>query len=343
MQLVTEHVSPVDLSGYAREALADFEENAFTLSRWLPSDIVDDLFFKFEKGGGGLVEAAVFRSYDAESDIGYRSGATRASGMLPPISRKIPVGEYEQLKERNLDDGESTRDKIENLAEKLTREIAARVELARGDAIFNGAVTIDENGVSASVDFGRDPDHSVTLDGVTDLLWDDTEWSTPFDNLTEWVEVYEATTGERPAFVLMPERILRLLQRNAQLCRMSTTDAVPPVMLTVEALNALLNDHDLPQVVTNDSRVVFKGITTRITPADKVALLPAPGDSLGKTLWGTPVEANDPGYGFTSADRAGILAGNFRSEDPQTLWTRATAIALPVMAAPDRSFVAKVV
>ncbi|MEU3240082.1 major capsid protein [Streptomyces anthocyanicus] len=343
MQLITDYVPPVDLSGYAREALADFEENAFTLSQWLPSEAIDRLDFEFNKGGGGLVEAAVFRSYDAESDIGHRAGATRATGMLPPISRKIPVGEYEQLKEMNLSDREGVRDTIEKLAEKLTREIAARIEIARGDAIFNGAVTIDENGVSASVDFGRDPDHTVTLDGVTDALWDDTETSKPFDNFTEWVEVYEATTGERPAFALMPERILRLLQRNAQLCRMASTDAVPPVMLTVEELNALLADHELPQVVTNDSRVVFKGVTTRVTPADKVALLPAPGDSLGKTLWGTPVEANDSAYGFTSADRAGILAGNFRSEDPQTLWTRTVAIALPVVAAPDRSFVAKVV
>ena len=95
MQLVTEYATPSQLSGYARAALADYEENTFTLSQWLPSDTVDDLFFLFEKGGGGLVEAANFRAYDAESDIGHRAGAVRVSGMLPPISRKIPVSEYE--------------------------------------------------------------------------------------------------------------------------------------------------------------------------------------------------------------------------------------------------------
>ncbi|MER7482804.1 major capsid protein [Streptomyces sp. NPDC126510] len=343
MQLVTEYATPAHLSGYARAALAEFEENTFTLSQWLPSDTVDDLFYRFEQGGGGLVEAAVFRAYDAESDIGHRAGATRVSGMLPPISRKIPVGEYEQLKERNLTDTEGVRDTIEGLSEKLTREIAARVELARGDAIFNASVTIAENGVSASVDYGRDPAHSVELDGVTDALWDDTETSKPFDNLTEWVEVYNDTTGETPEFVLMPERVLRLLQRNVQLCRLSTTDPVPPVMLSRDELNALLRAYELPQIVTNDARVSFKGVTTRVTPADKVALLPAKGGALGLTLWGTPVEATDPSYALASADRAGVLVGSFRSEDPQTLWTRATSIVLPVVAAPDRTFVAKVV
>jgi hypothetical protein len=248
--------------------------------------------------------------------------------------------EYEQLKERAAElSREDEEDKIFNDAEKLTREIAARVELARGDALFNGSVTIAENGVSAGVDYGRDPSHSVTA-GV---LWDDTETSTPFDDLTEWVETYNATTGETPEFALMPERIIRLMRSNAQLCRMSTTEAVPPVMLTEEELNALLKEHDLPQVIAYDARVSFQGVATRITPADKVCLLPAMGDALGKTLWGTPVEATSMSLGLGPSDRAGVLVANYRSEDPQTVWTRATAIVLPVVAAPDRTFVAKVV
>lgn len=341
MQLVTEYATPAELTGYARAALADFEANTFNLSQWLPSETIDDLVYQFEKGGGGLTEAASFRAYDASSDIGVRGGATRVSGMLPPISRKIPVGEYEQLKQRNAEVDEE--EKIFDDAGRLTREIAARVELARGEAIFNAGVTIAENGVSASVDYGRDPAHSVTLDGVVNALWDDTETSTPFDDLTEWVETYTDTTGELPAYALMPERIARYLRHNAQLCRMSTTDPVPPAVLTLDALNTLLKEHELPQIVTNDARVSFQGATTRITPADKVALLPAKGDALGKTLWGTPVEARGADMALPTADQPGVLVANYRSEDPQTLWTKVTSIVLPVVAAPDRTFVAKVV
>ncbi|MFJ8599970.1 major capsid protein [Streptomyces shenzhenensis] len=267
MQLVTEHTNPAELSGYARAALADYEANVLSLSQWLPSDTVDDLVYQFEKGGGGLVEAAVYRAYDAQSDIGSRAGAVRASGMLPPISRKILVSEYEQIKERNVDlTADEKNDKIFDDAGKLTREIAARVELARGGALFNGSVTIAENGVSASVDYGRDPAHSV----VAEVLWDDTETSTPFDDFMEWVETYNATTGELPEYALMPERIVRYLRSNAQLCRMSSTAPVAPPILTLEELNAFLRSHELPQVITNDARVSFKGATTRITPADKV-------------------------------------------------------------------------
>jgi hypothetical protein len=37
-----------------------------------------------------------------------------------------------------------------------------------------------------------------------------------------------------------------------------------------------------------------------------------------------------------------VAVGGYKSEDPQTVWTRATAIALPVVAAPDLTFVADV-
>jgi hypothetical protein len=37
-----------------------------------------------------------------------------------------------------------------------------------------------------------------------------------------------------------------------------------------------------------------------------------------------------------------VAVGGYKTEDPQTVWTRATAIALPVMAAPDLTFVADV-
>jgi hypothetical protein len=336
MQLVTEFSNPAELSGYARTALADYEVNRFTLSRWLPSETIDDLVYRFNKGGGGLVEAAQFRAYDASSDSGVREGATRVTGELPPISRKIPVGEYERIQERNAEVPES--EKVFADAENLTNAIAARVELARGDALFNASVTIAENGVSASVDFGRNPAHSA----VPEIMWTDTEESLPFDDLTAWVETYNETTGEVPAYALMAEQMIRYLRSNAQLCRMSTTEAVPPVMLSTAALNALLKAHDLPQVAAYDARVVHQGVAKRITPADKICLLPEPGSSVGLTLWGTPVEAQGVEMAIPSGDQPGILLAQYRSEDPQTLWTRATAIVLPVVAAPDRTFVAQV-
>ncbi|MCQ6554798.1 major capsid protein [Streptomyces sp. C10-9-1] len=339
MQLIEEYATPAELTGYAREALRDREENTFSLNRWLPNNTVNDLSYRFTRGGGGLVEAAVFRAYDAESDIGARPGGARVSGELPPISRKIPVGEYEQIRMRNVDSqSEEIRDAMEADSVRLVAAIAARIELARGDALFNGSVTIAENRVQAEVDFGRAAGHSVTAATV----WSDTENAAAYDHFQAWLDVYNTTNGDLPAYTLMSRKIYNFLRRNKQIRELAFSGgASAPTVLTRDALNTVLGDFDIPPVVIYDAKVNVDGVATRVTPEDKILFLPAEGDAAGRTLWGVPVEANDPRYGL-QGDAAGVAVGAYKSEDPQTVWTRATAIALPVVAAPDLTFVADV-
>jgi hypothetical protein len=338
MQLITEYATPAELTGYAREALRDREENTFSLNRWLPNDTINDLVYRFSRGGGGLVEAAVYRAFDAESDIGARSGAARVTGELPPISRKYPLGEYDQIKMRNVDSQKAEiRDAMEADSVKGVTAIAARVEVARGDAIFNGGVTINENRVSAGVDFGRKASHAVTAA----TLWSD-ENALILDEAQAWLDVYNDTNGELPEFTLMSRKIYRAMLRNKQLRELAYRGSLSaPGVLRREDLNAVLADYDIPPVQIYDAKVSVDGVATRVTPEDKIAFLPAQGDALGKTLWGVPVEANDPRYGL-QGDAAGVAVGAYKSEDPQTVWTRATAIALPVLGNPDLTFVADV-
>ncbi|MGW0468345.1 major capsid protein [Streptomyces sp. NPDC003027] len=339
MQLITEYATPAELTGYARAAEADRDENEFSLSRWLPNDTINDLTYRFTKGGGGLTEAAVFRAYDAESDIGARPGGARVSGELPPISRKMPVGEYERIVRRNVDSQkEEIRDAMLADSIRLTRMIAARIELARGEALFNASVNLNENNVQAGVDFGRKSAHSVTAG----TLWSSTETATVYTDLQAWLDVYTDTNGTLPSYTLMSRKIYNFLRRNKQLRELAFSGAsTSPTVLTRDALNAVLGDFDIPPVVIYDAKVSVAGVATRVTPEDKILFLPEQGDAAGKTLWGVPVEADDPRYGL-AGDEAGIAVGAYKSEDPQTVWTRATAIALPVVAAPDLTFVADV-
>jgi hypothetical protein len=339
MQLIAEYATPAELTGYAREALRDREENQFGLNRWLPNDTINDLSYRFTRGGGGLVDAAVFRAYDAESDIGTRPGGARVSGELPPISRKIPVGEYEQIRMRNVDtQNAEIRDAMEADSVRLVNAIAARIELARGDALFNGAVTINENRVQASVDFGRSVSHSVTAA----IAWNNTETALAYDYFQTWLDVYNETNGSLPEYTLMSRKAYNFLRRNKQIRELAYRGAsTAPTVLTKDDLNNILGDFDIPPVVIYDAKVNVDGVATRVTPEDKILFLPAQGDAAGKTLWGVPVEANDPRYGL-QGDGAGVAVGAYKSEDPQTVWTRATAIALPVVAAPDLTFVADV-
>ncbi|WP_425837316.1 major capsid protein [Streptomyces fractus] len=338
MQLITEYATPAELTGYAREALRFREENTLNLNRWLPNETINDLTFRFNRGGGGLTEAANFRAFDAESDIATRSGGARVSGELPPISRKMPVGEYEQIRMRNVDtQNAEIREAMESDSVKLVSAIAARLELARGEALFNGSVSLNENGVQASVDFGRSATHSVTAT----TMWSNIA-APAYDQLQAWLDVYNETNGTLPATMLMSRKIYNALRKNTQIISLAFAgQSGAPGVLTREGLNAVLGEYDIPPIEIYDARVSVAGAATRVTPEDKLLFLPPQGDAAGKTLWGVPVEANDPRYGL-AGDSAGVAVGGYKSEDPQTVWTRATAIALPVVAAPDLTLVADV-
>jgi hypothetical protein len=302
---------------------------------------VNDLSYQFTKGGGNLVDAAVYRNYDSESDIGIREGGARVFGQLPPISRKIPLGEYERIKQRNLaTQAEELRAALESDAVRLANGIAARVELARGEALFSASITLAENGIQGGVDFGRSAGNSVTAG----TLWSDVT-APVSDDIDTWQEYYNTLNGFMPDRMLMSRTVFNYLRRNNQMKNVifpnsaKTISSIPT--LTPQQLRDALEGAGLPEPVIYDAQVNVNGASTRITPVNKVCFLPPGNVKVGETLWGTPVESTDPRYGLAGSE-AGIAVGAYHSEDPQTLWTRATAIVLPIIGNPDVTMVGTV-
>lgn len=340
MLLYSDYITPAELTGYVREGLADWQINQFTLSRWLPNKPVDDLVYRFVTGGEGLIDAATFRSYDAESPIGARPGATRVTGELPPISRKIRLGEYDRLRQRSAPNGQFV-DGILGDAERMARAIAARIELARGDALVNGSVTINENGVVATASFGRSGSHSVSAGTV----WSTVATATVIPDLLAWQQTYIDTNGEPPGVLVGSTTIKGYMLQNAQVRALAASVSGAPAIVSEAAMQAVLQAYGLPPFVTYDARVRVNGAATRVVAADKLLMLPAPSEGddsqLGATLYGTTVEALE-GYDIADDALPGIVAGAYRTEDPIAIWTKAAAIALPVLANPNLSFVADV-
>ncbi|WP_201788503.1 major capsid protein [Rathayibacter sp. VKM Ac-2630] len=192
MLITTDYITPTELTGYARAALADLEANQFTLSQFLPSENVDDLNYRFSRGGQGLAEAATFRAFDAESAIASRPGVTRVTGELPPISRKIKLSEYDRLRQRQLPD--QIVNAVFNDTDRMVQSVAARIELARGAALATGKVSINEDGVIADVDFGRRAGHTNQAPGT---LWTVSASATPIADLIAWSTPTARTTVVR--------------------------------------------------------------------------------------------------------------------------------------------------
>jgi hypothetical protein len=349
MDIIDDYIDPTRLTGMIRTALFDLQVNTFRLSRWLPNVNLDDVAYEFTKGGQGLAEASVYRSWDAESPIGRREGISQVMGSLPPISEKIPLNEYERLRLRKLNDG-ALLPFIARDAQRLARNIGARFELARGDALVNGSVTlggISGEKVKQTVSFGRSGSHSVTA-GV---LWSDYDDGVPLDDLETWIATYVATNGGPPARILMPRVIAGHLRRSeqvrGQVFPLNQTVANTPTA-SADQVRAVLDSMDLPTVEIYDAQVKVNGSSTRVTPANKILLLPEPGPEsstqptdLGGTLLGTTAESLEPEYGL-EGDQPGVVAAQWKTKDPVRVWTHAAAVGIPVLMNPDLTFVATV-
>lgn len=328
-------IDPAELTGYIRAAQADQERNRFTLSRFLPSRQVNDLVYRFNRGGQGLADAATFRTFDAESPIGSRPGMVRVSGELPPISRKIRLGEYDTLRLRANSD-EEIRTAIFNDAARMALAIGARMELARGEALTTGRLVLAENGVVATVDFGRSGTHTVAA-GTT--------WSNPAApiilDLQAWVDVYTLTNGEPPGAIIASRKVRGHIARNTEIRALAATVGGAPAIVSDAVVDQVLTAYGLPPIITYDAMVRVNGTAQRVIPEDKITFVPSDVSQLGAVMYGVTAEATEKGYNLAGAE-PGVVAGAYTTDDPVARWTKAAAIALPVLANPDLTFTADV-
>lgn len=338
MEIYDEFITPAELTGYSRAALDDRPENQFLLDRWFPYNGVNDLSYKFTRGGGDqLLEAADFRAFDAEPSFGRRAGLARVEGSLPPIARQYELDEFQNLTARRAN-SEEFRALFQRDGVRIAREIDIRMEFARAEALVSGTVTLNERGVMAQVDYGRSASHVV----APGTLWSDHTNSTPITDMQTWRDVLVADGQGAGAIVASTTTVNHLLRNKEVQGQVYPLAATAP-QVTRTQLNQVLADFGLPPITVWDATARRNGVRQRFIAADKVLMLPASGTALGATVYGTTLEAQIGGYGVGGADLPGLVVAAFiQRETPVRVLTIGSAIALPVLASPDDTLVADV-
>ncbi|MBT0771817.1 major capsid protein [Kineosporia sp. J2-2] len=344
MALWTSAITPAYLTGYVRDSLASRPVNEFALRQWLPTRPLKDLDFRYASGTGGLRRAASARGWDAEPKISKRKQVQRKSGEMAPFSVQKRVGEYERLRLRGDIDAD--------VAEILKRdgldcaiELESRLEMLRGEALFNAALTIDENEFYQQIDFGRDANHSQTAP----TLWSNTGSADPIADLVSYNQQYIDKNGVPPGVILTSTKVRGLLTRNATVRSAFGTTAGTPTIVSPDKLSQILQSFDLPPIVTYDVKYEnASGVATRVTPDDSILMLPPPvapdaweATQLGATNVGQTLEAEEPEYGL-AGNEPGIVVAAHRTDRPISVWTDANVIAMPHLANPDLTFKVKV-
>jgi len=340
--LLYDLVDPQELTGYVRGIQLETDRNKFLLSAYLPNKNIDEFEFRITNGTLRDPDAAVYRAWDTESPIGSRQGISRIIGELPPISKKMRLGEEERLRRRALERADNTElvNAIYDDAAQLTRSVLARIEMARGEVLETGQMVINENGVLQTVSWGRSGTHTVTAS----VKWDVPATATPIADLRSWVQTYINDNGVAPAFGLTSTQVISALLLVSEIRSIATTVSGVPGIVTLGTVQSILQAFGLPPMVPYDTQVRVAGTATRVTNAKKVTLMPPAGEPLGNTLFGTTAEALvlQEAQAIGGADAPGLVATVHKLDDPVSTWTKVGGIALPVVPNPDLTLTALV-
>lgn len=339
MPLWNDLVDPATLTGYTRAAMHEQEEKKNLLARFLPNKTVNNINVRFEKGLSGMVEAAEYRSYDAELEIGEKRGSSRVTLELPALGQRMPVSEYDQLVLRNAGNEEVLKE-VKGTARSLARAVSDRMEYQRGVVLTTGRATVDQARFSLDEDFGRKAEFNVTLAKSLDDTTAD-----HIEQLRELVEVYRDENDEAPETMLMSTKAYRKLRK---LDIFQNTVTGRPV--TDRDVESILADHDIPKIVRYDRKVKLRGQgVVRVIPEDTIIFLPeAVGTNepdstdLGASFWGQTLTSSELSWGIEPRYRPGIVTGAFKTDHvPVHAEVQADAIGMPVLANANLSMAIK--
>lgn len=341
-----QNINPADVVAFAR-AVPTPEDYLLT-REIVPNTEINNVKYRIKsltRRGG----TAQFRAYDAETPLGRREVSHQITeGMLPPVGQKLFVGELETILlsiDRGADDTELV-DELFNDTEANVRAIRARMELAAGDLLADRKFElVDENNLTLEADFGVGVDAGFSP--TAGVFW--TDPTAPIlDQEQAWIQFLIDSGDGAPGDALTSARVIALMAKNEQYRGefYGTTDGASRPTLTPAQVSSVRAGRNLPTPRPYDTKVRVNGTDTRVLPENLFFLLPSDKQEFAETQYGITAEsimlsrAGNPR--IEREDLPGIIATVRDQDDPPQVWSRATAVAMPVMYGPKSYIVAQV-
>jgi hypothetical protein len=280
---------------------------------------------------------ASYRSFDGTIHVSARDAGSGKYVELIPFSDSLNKGEYERIsQEIALNAGTNTERLVRaayNDAERLKGTMDNRVELAWGDVLTDGKLTINEGGFNGEADYGV-PANQVTA--PAGALWSDHTNAVPLTDLDAWQEVRIANGYPRATQMIMSRVVRGHLRRNAQVINAVHGAAAGRTSVSLDELNRLLESEDLPTIrSTYDTSLNVEGSNTRVLAQDKVIILPENVSDLGFMAYGLSATAlelvRSNQAEMTFGDAAGIVGVVEKVGPPYREFTFVDAVGMPVL------------
>lgn len=294
---------------------------------------------------------AQFHGFDTESQTTFRIPIDHHNIEKGLIKVKINQSERMRALLRSGVQGDTALyDYVINDGVRLAEQVITRTKVAKNELLASGVVTIKENNLDLTVDYGVPAAHkSLTLDfgaGAAKSIPDQIQ------------DIVDAALAEGVILtgIYTSRQNVSKLRQNADIQKAINGVNMEGVLVSRNALEAYLSDEfGINQLVTNDltygasATIGANGrpsiSTERYYPADKVTFFAANvGGRLGTGLWGDSPEADVAQFldVSTSGESPFVYITQWSEQDPAVLWTKASSLFMPVLYNPNSLFIASV-
>lgn len=292
---------------------------------------------------------AQFHGFDTEAQKTFRVPIDSHNIEKGLIKVKINQSERMRTLLRSGVNGDNALyDYVINDGVRLAEQVVTRTKVAKNELLATGQVTIKENNLDLTVDYGVPAGNKAyTLDfgaGAAE------------DIPTQIQAIVDAARNSGTILngIFTSRKMIGKLRKNDAIQKLIYGNNGAGALVRVADLNAYLSEEfGLSRIIENDLTYGASAsigaddrpsvTTARYYPADKITFFATmPNGRLGTGLWGDPPEADvrqllDVSGSGTSPY---VYITQWSEEDPAVLWTKASTLFMPVLYNPKSLFIA---
>ena len=291
---------------------------------------------------------AQFHGFDVESQTTFRAPIDTRNIEKGLIKVKINQSERMRALLRSGVLGDTQLyDYVVRDGARLAEQVITRTKVAKNELLATGKITIKENNLDLTVDYGVPQAHTqLTLDfgaGATK--------SVP-EQLQDIIDGALAD-GVILTGIYTSRHIISKLRANEDIQKAVNGNVGVGALVGRAALeNYLSEEFGIEQVVTNDltygaSAAISSGrpsvTSARYYPANKITFFArTAGREIGVGLWGDSPEADVAQLlnVSNSSESPFVYITQWSENDPAVLWTKASTLFMPVLYSPDSLYIA---
>lgn len=294
---------------------------------------------------------AQFHGFDTESQTTFRVPIDNHNIEKGLIKVKINQSERMRALLRNgVQNDSDLYDYVINDGVRLAEQVITRSKVAKNELLATGQITINENNLSITVDYGvPDANKSLTLDVGAGAEKDITE------------QIQDIIDTANDAGVILTgmytsRNVISKMRANAAIQKAVNGNIGVGALVRKTSLEEYLSEEfGINEIVTNDltygaSAVIGSDnrptITTeRYYPKNKITFFAkTAGGNLGTGLWGDPPETDVAQLLDVAASTESpyVYITQWTEHDPSVLWTKASALFMPVLYNPNSLFITTV-